>query len=94
MNKVSENQNGLRLLPLFCNHIKAMRQLPHALFSPNSLKKSLKQSGLEMGSGLLASMMAGGRGTPLGTREKRFVLSFGFKIESEIRCSRGLSRAS
>ena len=47
-----------------------------------------------MGSGLLASMMAGGRGTPLGTREKRFVLSFGFKIESEIRCSRGLSRAS
>ena len=47
-----------------------------------------------MGSRLLASMMAGGRGTPLGTREKRFVLSFGFKIESEIRCSRGLSRAS
>ena len=47
-----------------------------------------------MGSGLLASMMAGGRGTPLGTRENRFVLSFGFKIESEIRCSRGLSRAS
>ena len=38
--------------------------------------------------------MAGGRGTPLGMREKRFALSFGFTIESEIRCSKGLSRAS
>ena len=47
-----------------------------------------------MGSGSVASTMAGGRGTPLGTREKRFALSFGFTIESEIRCSKGLSRAS
>lgn len=70
---------------------------------PMTLKKSLKESGLEIGRGSLSSgMLCWGwtLGTPLGTREKRLpprldkLVSLARTMESVIHCSRGLSRAS
>lgn len=71
--------------------------------SPMTLKKSLKESGLEIGWREVSSgMEAGGVllvGTPLGTREKKLSRlgrppSLLRTMESEMHCSKGLSRAS